>query len=273
MNQMTEQTTSFLPFSKEFDSSTCYESRGYQEAFARLRLMIQHRYLGVLTGEVGSGKSTLIRRLFSQLDSMTHQPVYMSLSGLKPRDFYGTLLQQIGEEAPFSVAKAKRLCDEILQHRAVQGERTLAVVIDEAQEMSHAMIMELPFVMNHNMDSSSLFSLILVGQPELRKKLRLKKYEAIVQRIGMQYHLSGLTKEETSTYIRHQLKGSGLQVPALSESALQRVYAASQGIPRVINQICSQALFDAEQKKVEVIEESHIGRILADLERQRGITG
>lgn len=270
MNPTTEEKTSFQPFSKELDSSVCYESHGHQEGLARLELMVQHRYLGVLTGEVGSGKSTLIRRLFSGLDSMRYQPVYMSISGLKPRDFYGTLLQHMGEEPLYSATKAKRLCDEVLQHRVAQGERTLVVVIDEGQEMSHAMIMELPFVMNHNMDFCSLFPLILVGQPELRKKLRLKKYEAMVQRIGLQYHLNGLTKEETNAYIRHQMNAGGLQVPVFSESAIQRVYAASQGIPRVINQICSQAVYDAVNKKHEVIEESHIVRILSDLDRQRG---
>lgn len=273
MNPTVDETSPFQPFSKELDSALCYESKGHQEALARLELMVEHRYLGVLTGEVGSGKSTCIRRLFSGLDSMVYQPIYVNMSGLKPRDFYGALLQHMGEVAPYSVAKAKRLWDEILQHRVAQGERTLVVVIDEAQEISESMILELRFVMNHNMDSCSLFPLILVGQPELRKTLRLKKYEPTVQRIGMQYHLQGLTKEETYGYIRHQLKMGGIQVPVFAESALQRIFAASQGIPRVMNLICRQALYDAQTHRYEVIEESHIARILADLERQRGITG
>lgn len=270
MNPTVEETSSFQPFSKELASSLCYESKGHQEALARLEIMVEHRYLGVLTGEVGSGKSTCIRRLFSGLDSMVYQPIYISVSGLKPRDFYGALLQHMGEVAPYSVAKAKRLWDEILQQRKAQGERTLVIVIDEAQEMSESMLLELRFIMNHNMDSYSFFPLILVGQPELRKTLRLKKYEPTVQRIGMQYHLQGLTKEETYGYIRHQLKMGKLQEPVVAESALQRIFAASQGIPRVINLICRQALYDAQTNRNEVIEENHIARVLADLERQRG---
>ena len=86
----------------------------------------------------------------------------------------------------------------------------------------------------------------------------------------MQYHLQGLTKEETYGYIRHQLKMGKLQEPVFAESALQRIFAASQGIPRVINLLCRQALYDAQTQLNEVIEESHIVRVLADLERQRG---
>lgn len=112
--------------------------------------------------------------------------------------------------------------------------------------------------------------MILVGQPELRRILRLKKYEATAQRIGLQYHLTGLTKEETIAYIRHQLHLSGIEQPVFAESVLQRVYAASQGIPRVINLICSHALFDAINRRQEVIEEGDIARVLADFERQRG---
>jgi type II secretory pathway predicted ATPase ExeA len=159
-----------------------------------------------------------------------------------------------------------------MARREVQAERGV-VVIDEANEMSEAMLLELRFVMSHQMDARSLFPVLLAGQPELRKKLRLKKYEAISQRIGIQYHLGGMSRDETAGYVRHHLEVAQMQRPLFSESAIQMLHAASQGIPRVVNQICSQALFDAEGKDGEVVEEMHIGRVLADMERQRGTAG
>ncbi|MDF2683241.1 MAG: hypothetical protein K0R47_4431 [Brevibacillus sp.] len=135
--------------------------------------------------------------------------------------------------------------------------------------MSEAMLLELRFALNYNMDSAALFPLILVGQPELRKLLRLKKYEATVQRIGMQYHLSGMSKEETSAYIRHHMTVSRTEKPVFAESALARIFAASQGLPRVVNQICMQILFDAAARNLEVIEEADVVRVLADMDRQR----
>lgn len=268
----TTETAAFQPFTKELNIAQCYESRSHQEAMARLELMIQHKYLGVLTGEVGGGKSTLIRRLFSGLDTMTYLPIYLCKAGLTTRDFYGALLRHVGIEPSYSVAKARQQWEDALHSRVAQGERRLIVVIDEAQEMSEAMMLELRFILSYNMDSSTLFPLILVGQPELRKQLRLKKYEATVQRIGLQYHLMGLTKEETYAYIRHHMKVSSTESSVFAEGALQRVFAASQGIPRIINQICTPALLEAVSNKLEVIEESHIVRILADVDRQRGVT-
>jgi type II secretory pathway predicted ATPase ExeA len=258
------------PFTKELDPALCYESRGHQEAMARLKLMIEHRYLGVLTGEVGGGKSMLIRRLFSTLESAVYLPVYISMGRLTPRDFYGALLSQVGVEPAYSVAKARQLWDEALHARTTLGERTLVVVIDEAHEMTESMIRELRFAVSQHMDSCSLFPLILVGQPELRKILRLKKYEATAQRIGLQYHLTSLSKEETLAYVRHQLDLSAAEGPIFAESALQCLYASSQGIPRVINLICSHVLFNATSRKQDVIEEGDIVRVLADFERQRG---
>lgn len=259
------------PFTRELDA--CYEFQGHREAYARLMLAVENRLLGVLTGEVGSGKSTLLRRLFRSLDPMRTLPIYLSLADLKPRDFYAQLLTHVEEEPPYSVAKARRLWSEVMARREAQAEREVVVVIDEAHEMSEAMLLELCFVMSHQMDARSLFPVLLAGQPELRKRLRLKKYEAISQRIGIQYHLGGMNREETAAYVRHHLEVAKMLRPVFSESAIQMLYAASQGLPRVVNQICSQVLLEAEGNETEVVEEMHIGRVLTDMERQRGTAG
>lgn len=263
-----QQTTK--PFSKELDPLLCYEFRGHREAAARLELMIQERTLGVLTGEVGGGKSTLIRRLFASLDDMIYVPIYLCCAGMKPREFYGGLLEALGVEAVYSLSKARKLWQDTLRSRSALGEKTIVCIIDEAHEMSESMLLELRFALNVNMDSISLFPLILVGQPELRKQLRLKKYEATAQRIGLQYHLGAMTKEETSAYIRHHMTITRTERPVFAESALGRIFAASQGIPRIINQLCNQILLDAQSRNLEVIEESDVVRVLADMDRQRG---
>ncbi len=97
-----------IPFSRQIEPSTLYEAKGHREALARLHLMVENRSLGVLTGEVGSGKSVLIRRLFQDLDSRHYLHVYICRDRLKPQDFYGELLRQVGEVPPYSLALA---CD------------------------------------------------------------------------------------------------------------------------------------------------------------------
>ena len=266
-------STTIRPFTRMLDTVACYAFRGHEEAFARLNMAVAERQLGVLTGEVGSGKSALLRRLFRSLDPMATLPVYLSQSSLKPRDFYSELLRQVGEVPPYSLPKARRLWEEVLQQREAQGDRSLLVVVDEAHEMSEAMLLELRFAMGAQMDAHSYYPVILAGQPELRKTLRLKKYEAVAQRVGMQYHLAGMTRDETGAYVKHHMKTAGLERPVFSDSALQMIHAASQGIPRVVNLICTHALYEAEGKGYEVVEEMHIGRVRADLDKQPGAAG
>lgn len=259
-----------MPFSRNTGKSGFYNSLGHQEALARLTMMVQQQYLGVITGEIGSGKSTIIRHFTQQLDPMLYQLIYLKTANLKPRDFYSEALQSLGEEAISSLVKARRIWAEVLEKRCSQKDKSLVILIDEAQDMSESMLLELRFIMNHQMDSVSLFPLILAGQPELRRTLRLKKYEAISQRVQLQYHLGGLSKDESFAYVRHRMKNAELSSPVFAESALLLIYSATQGIPRIINLICTQALYEAFQKKADVIEENLVGRILADMDRQRG---
>lgn len=262
-----------VPFSRAPQEDNLFLADAHAEAIARLQLMVENRYFGVLTGDVGSGKSTLIRHLVHTLDPMRYQAVYLSQAGMSPRDFYGELLRHMGEEPLFSLTRSKRLFERVLTDRSAQGDKVLVVIIDEAQEISPAMLLELRFALNQQMDSVSLFSLILVGQPELRRTLRKNKYEAIAQRIRLQYHLAGLTADETAAYIRHQLKGALMSAPLFADSAIHLIHSETKGIPRLINHICTHALYEAHRKGSDVIEDGLIIRILADAERQRGTAG
>jgi len=258
-----------LPFSRDPRPEDLFFASSCKEAAARLELMVEYRYLGLLTGEVGSGKSTLIRRLFQTVDPLKYQPVYFNLADLKPRDFYSELLLQAGETPPYSLTKAKRLWNNILEDRIAQKDRTFLVAIDEAQTMSEAMFTELRFAMNHRLDSCSLFPLILVAQPEMRRPLALKQHAALAQRIQLSFHLSGLTKEEVSQYVQHRLRITGITSPVFSEGALSMLHSATQGIPRMINLFAGQSLYEALNKNLAVIDDQLIGRILADHDRQR----
>lgn len=261
------------PFQRAPQGEQFYESEMHQEALARLQLVVEQREFGLLTGEIGSGKSTVIRRLVGKLNLLQVTPIYICLSGLKPKDFYGEVLRQLGEAPPHSLVKARRMWDEQIQSLREQGERQWVIIIDEAQDMSESMIQEMRYIRNQDMDGYSSFTLLLVGQPEIRVKLRMKKYQAISQRISLSYHLHGLSEKETAAYIRHHLMKAGAAKPLFTDGAIHKIFATSQGIPRVVNHLCVQALYDAAYRDSEIVEESHIARILLDQERQRGATG
>jgi type II secretory pathway predicted ATPase ExeA len=232
--------------------------------------MLPNGSLGVLTGEVGAGKSTLIRHLVRLLDPMRFHPIYLVQAGMKPKDFYSELLRLLGEETPYHLEKARQLFHKTLQQRQQQGDRALVVFLDEAQDVAPSLLLELRFALNQHMDSTSLFSLVLVGQPELRRTLRLNKHEALSQRVRLQYHLTGLSAEETASYIRHQMKGAGYTTPLFSESALKLIHSDTRGIPRLINHICAHALHATKKSGAEIVEADLIARISQDTARQRG---
>lgn len=264
-----ERMTSPPPFAAMADEQRLYLSRGHQEALARMRLVIEGQGLGVLTGEVGSGKSTLIRRLSSELDHLLYTNVYICLSGLRPKDFYAELLGHLGETAPYSLTGARRLWQERSESFLTEGAKQWVVWVDEGQEMTDAMLQELRFAQLRQVDARARFALILAGQPELRRTLRLKRHEAIAQRVTLSYHLTGLTREETGAYIRAQ-NGVGEERVLFADSAVAIIHSASQGLPRVVNHLCRQALYEIAGTQRQVVEEGDIQRILADQERQRG---
>jgi len=259
------------PFARALESHMLYESQAHAEALARLHLMLQHGSLGVLTGEVGAGKSTLIRHLVRSLDPMRFQTIYLVQAGMKPKDFYSELLRLLGEETPFYLEKARQLFHKTLLQRHQQGDRSLVVFLDEAQDVAQQLLLELRFALNQQMDSTSLFSLILVGQPELRRTLKLNKHEALSQRVRLQYHLAGLSAEDTASYIRHQMKGAGYATPLFSESAIKLIHSDTRGIPRLINNICIHALYATKKSGSEIVEAELVTRITQDVARQRGL--
>ncbi|MEH7502553.1 ATP-binding protein [Neobacillus drentensis] len=176
-------------------------TKKFKELQARLTFMIQQRSFGLITGEVGAGKSTAIRSLKDRLETNQHVFLYLSDSALKPRDFYREMLLQVGIEPKFLASDLKRQFKTALLDIYENKKKTPVVVIDEAHLLSPSMLQEIRFLTNFQIDSLSPLALILVGQPELRDKLRLRSLEAISQRINTRFHLEGLTYDEMSEYI------------------------------------------------------------------------
>ncbi len=259
------------PFDNDVLDTSKYLTKAQEEAVARMSLSIQSNTLGVLTGEIGSGKSTVMRHLTTSIPTDKYDIIYLCISNLRPKDLYSEVLYKLGETTPFYLIQAKRLLQETILQRQKQSDKIPLLIIDEAHELQHESIMELRILMNYEMDLKSGFPIILCGQPELRRILKLKKFEPISQRIKMQYHLGGLSREEISEYIKFRLSEIGLERPVFSESSIAKIFSYTQGIPRIVNTICHGAIFDAETNKEEVIEDKHIAKVLNDLERQKGL--
>jgi len=239
------------PFSILPDPGFLYFSRKHSIALDLLEYGLMNQAgFNVVTGEIGTGKTTLIRYVLSHLD----QDVTVGLISNTHRSF-GELLQWIlfafrlqyrGKE---KVEMFQEFLDFLIQQYA-ESKRTL-LIVDEAQNMSAETLEELRMLSNVNADKDQVLQVILVGQAGLRDTLRRPEMEQFAQRIAVDYHLEPLDLQETHAYIRHRIKVAGGDGIGLFDvSACDAIYEHSRGIPRLINLLCDTALVYgfAEQK-------------------------
>jgi len=232
------------PFGKTPNPSFLYESSQHREALARLEFAVDEKDLALLTGDIGSGKTTLSRALIDRLgDSrpvillinplLTPSQLLRSIAsglGLKPKHFRNDLLDQI-HTALFELYEAGR---------------EPVVIIDEAQLIpSRATFEEIRLLTNFQLDDQNLLSVVLIGQPELETRLAHKRYTALRQRIGIRYFIGPLTKDDTAAYIEHRIRVAGGTRNPFSEEAMVAIHELSGGVPRVINTLATTALLDA----------------------------
>lgn len=232
------------PFSRELSPAEVFVSKGHHELLARLRHAIETGSLAVITGQVGSGKSTAIRSVIQSLETSRYRYIYLASSQLTPAEFYKSLLYQVNVQPRRGFSENKRLVTQAMLELCQKGIKPL-VVIDEAQELTVQMLSELRFVLNYQTDSFSPLMVILAGQPQLAEILRLQVLECIQQRINVHYRLPCLDEDEIAAYILHHLKVAGLDKQIFTDAAVQFIYQFSKGIPRRINNICRYAIVAA----------------------------
>jgi type II secretory pathway predicted ATPase ExeA len=257
------------PFSKTPDPGFLYLGRSHEEALARLHFAVEERELILLTGEVGSGKTTLTRALMDSLGEQ-YRIVLIINPQLTPMQFLRTVAKRFDIDIPYNYKD--NLLDAIYEkvYQDFSAGITPVIIIDEAQLIpGKSTFEEIRLLTNFQLDYTNLLSLILVGQPDLRKRLNHKTYLPLRQRIGLFYHLSPLAEDEIKGYVEHRLKVSGLDDPLFTESALKKLYHFSSGIPRVINSLATSALLEGFSRESPVIDDS----LVQDAAKELGLNG
>jgi len=230
------------PFSLLPDPAFLYPSNQHSMALVLLDYgLSSHASFSVITGGIGTGKTTLIRHLLAQLG----RDVTVGLISNTHRSF-GELLQwvllafNLQHTGADKVDMYKILVDFLIGEYA--RNRRAVLIIDEAQNMAPETLEELRMLSNINSEKDQVLQIILVGQAGLRDTLRRPDLEQFAQRIAVDYHLESLTPDETREYIRHRLQVAGGDPDLFDEAACEAVYRYSRGTPRVINLLCDTAL-------------------------------
>ena len=256
-----------FPFPKSPAPEDLFRWPALDESLGRLHFALAASGLALLTGEVGSGKSTAIRLFLHQLDANVHPAVYVADSTLTPRAFYGRVLEHFGVVAPATAGRARSQFQTLLADLATAQGKGPVLVIDEGHELAPEMVQELRYLQNvQDCDAASPFTLILCGQPELRAMLRLKAFEAVAQRVSVRCHLAPLTAQQTAAFVTHALAHAGIGRPLFTEAALTLLHTHSRGLCRRLGHLATHALLDAALTKTPLVEEQSVRRAVAELD-------
>lgn len=244
------------PFGRSLAPQMLHRHGTHAEAVARIGWCVTERALGVITGEVGAGKTVAIRAALAGLDTSRHTIIYLGNPAVGGRGLYAGIVRALGGVPRFHKAALIPQTVDLLAAEDHERGRTVVLVLDEAHLLDTGQLEELRLLTNADMDSHSPFAALLVGQPTLRRRIKLGTFAALDQRIALRYTMTGMTADETHTYVGHHLKLAGRADTLFSDDALALIHQVSRGLPRAINNLAVQALVAAYATNKTIVDES-----------------
>lgn len=253
------------PFNLTPNSRFFFSSNRHTEALSTLMYAINERKgFVVVAGDIGSGKTTVCRALINQLDPKS-QVALVTNTHLNAKDLLMAIMDDL--EIEYKTGSKNKLHSQLNDYLIEQIHRNnnVVVIIDEAQNLTPSVLEEVRMLSNLETEHEKLIQIVLLGQPELKKKLALPRLEQLRQRIAVYYELKPLTKDETLEYIHHRLKvASDSDRKYFTDEALELVYQFSKGVPRLVNQICDSALLTGYVKEAEKIDDSILYEVIGE---------
>ncbi|MBI5918100.1 MAG: AAA family ATPase [Nitrosomonadales bacterium] len=253
------------PFRKDLDPADFFPSGAAKELETRLRYLLELRGIGLVTGEAGSGKTSICRKVASSLHSGLYRVFYVPLSTGNVMDMYKTIAWEIGLPVERNRAALFRTIRTEVTRLCFEAKARPILVVDEAHHLRSEILEDLRLLTNYDMDSNDRLTLILVGQAELRRRLSMAVHEALCQRIIVRHHLRGLTRDELTPYLSHLLHLAGCDIPLFEPPALEAIFQATNGLPRKVNLLAHYALNAAALANAKIVTAEHVQAALPEI--------
>lgn len=255
------------PFNVTPNPDYIFLGENHKEALAQLLYGVREKKgFIVITGEVGTGKTTLIHYLLEKLNGNNHtKTAFLFNPKLTVNDFIQYILRDLG------VRVQGQTKGEYLQHlhryllNAYRKDERVVLIVDEAQGLKPELLEEIRLLSNLETSRSKLIQIVLVGQPELDKTLSQPEYRQLRQRINLRFQIPPLNEKETKDYIEKRLRIAGAKGPIFTDKAIKEIYHRSGGIPRLINIICDNALLNGFALDQKLVDENSILEVSHDL--------
>ena len=252
------------PFALTPDPAFLYPSRQHAMALTMLEYGLESQAaFSLLTGDIGSGKTTLVRKLLRQLGDQVAVGLISNTHG-RFKSIHGWALSALGiaPKDDSDIALYEALVDSFV-HEYAKGRRTL-LIFDEAQNLSIEVLEELRLLSNVNSEKDLVLQILLVGQPELRTKLSRPELKQFAQRVSVDFHLRPLDRHETHAYIGHRIRVAGGDAALFLPEAIEFMHARTNGVPRLLNQLGDFALVYAFADGRTTIDADLIAQVVRD---------
>jgi type II secretory pathway predicted ATPase ExeA len=219
------------PFGKSIAARDLFGRQAHAEAIARISFCVVESALGVVTGDVGAGKTVALRAAVAALDPTRHQVIYIANPAFGTRGLYVTIVRALGARPRYLKAELMAQAGDLLAAETAERHRRVVLICDEAHLMQPDQLEELRLLTNAEMDSASPFAGILAGQPTLNRQLRMGMFAALDQRIATRFAIKPMDIAESAAYLRHHLKLAGREEPLFADDAIARLHRTSSTMP------------------------------------------
>jgi type II secretory pathway predicted ATPase ExeA len=253
------------PFEKQVEPDDLFEATSLTELSIRLKHLLELRGIGLVTGDSGCGKTTACRRLCAGLNTGLYRVLYVSLTTGNVMDLYKTIAWEMGLPTERNRAALFRQIRAEVSRLCAENRLRPVLIVDEAHHLRTDVLEDLRLLTNYAMDSDNRLCLVLVGHPELRRRLSMAALDALAQRVVVRAHVHGLTRDEIGPYLEHRLRLAGCELPLFDKPTIEAIFQASGGLPRKANLLAHHSLFAAAISKAKTVTTEHLQAALTEV--------